>query len=234
MTTKSDLESVVSRIFSEQWKVRDVSEVPEPEDLALGKNEAVRFERATVLYADLSGSTNLVDKKGWYFAAEIYKTYLHCAAELIRHEGGVITAYDGDRVMGVFIGASQTTPAARCALRINYAVSHIVNPALKKQYPTSDYSVEQVVGIDTSELRAARTGVRGDNDIVWIGRAANYAAKLTELKMAEKSFVTDAAYGFMLDEVKYGGDPKRSMWTPYTWTQHLGLRIHGSTWWWSI
>jgi len=37
-------------------------------------------------------------------AAEIYKTYLHCAAKIIRSEGGSITSYDGDRIMGIFIG----------------------------------------------------------------------------------------------------------------------------------
>src|ERR1017187_1988021 len=69
-------------------------------------------------------------------AAEIYKTYLHCAAKIIRSEGGSITSYDGDRIMGIFIGDDHSTSAARCCLRINYAVREIVNPALKVQYTT--------------------------------------------------------------------------------------------------
>ena len=58
---------------------------------------------ATVLYADLSGSTRLVDTKKATFAAEVYKTYLACAARIVKNEGGAVTAYDGDRVMAVFI-----------------------------------------------------------------------------------------------------------------------------------
>ena len=59
----------------------------------------------------------------------------------------MITAYDGDRVMAVFIGDPQSAPAARCALKINYAVANIINPALKVQYPKSTYQVKQVIGI---------------------------------------------------------------------------------------
>jgi class 3 adenylate cyclase len=66
-------------------------------------NDAVKLS-ATVLYADLADSTKLVDGHTKQFSAEIYKTFLHCAAKIIRSEDGVITAYDGDRVMAVFIG----------------------------------------------------------------------------------------------------------------------------------
>ncbi|MDN3645080.1 adenylate/guanylate cyclase domain-containing protein [Pontixanthobacter aestiaquae] len=234
MSLKDKLEKEVRRIFSENWTTREGKQVPSPEDIALEKNDAVHFERATVLYADLSGSTALVDTREWWFSAEIYRAYLRCAADVIRSEGGTVTAYDGDRVMGVFIGGSQTTCAARCGLKINYAVTKIVNPELKKQYPNENYVVKQVVGIDTTETRVARTGVRGDNDLVWVGKAANYAAKLTDLSMSEKTFVTDRAFSRMHNDVKYGGDPERNMWTGYKWAQKDNMQIYGSTWWWSF
>lgn len=63
--------------------------------------------------------------------------------------------------MGIFIGDNQSSSAARCALKLNYAVRNIVSSALKAQYSTG-FSVRQVVGIDVSDIRAARTGVRGD------------------------------------------------------------------------
>lgn len=234
MAFKDDLESTVKRIFREQWQARKTAKVPEPADLALGINDAIVFDRATILYADLSGSTALVDSKDWTFAAEVYKTFLHCASQIIKLEGGTIVSYDGDRVMAVFIGDSQTTPAARCALKINYAVREIINPALKAQYSNTSYSVKQVVGIDTSAIRAARTGVRGDNDIVWVGRAANYAAKLTELDMPERTWATEAAYNQMLDSAKLGGNPKQNMWKRYTWTANGNQTIYGSTWQWGV
>ena len=234
MALKDDLDIQVRKIFREQWTTRKGTSVPSPEELKLGNNDAIEFDRATVLYADLNGSTALVDAKSWSFAAEIYKAFLHCAAQLVKSEGGTITSYDGDRIMAVFVGDSQTTPAARCGLKINHAVQMIVNPALRAQYPDGDYTVKQVVGIDTSAIRAARTGVRGDNDIVWVGRAANYAAKLTELNLDERTWITQSAYNKLHDDLKYNGNPKTHMWTKFTWNAHRSLAIYGSTWRWSV
>jgi hypothetical protein len=59
----------------------------------------------------------MVDPKTWQFSAEIYKTYLHCAAKIIKSEDKVITAYDGDRVMAVFIGERMRSRAAQAGLR---------------------------------------------------------------------------------------------------------------------
>lgn len=230
--TQADLEATVTQIFQEAWDTRDGRVVPEPDALPMN-NTAVEFDRATILYADLSGSTKLVDANDWTFAAEIYKAYLHCAASIIRNEGGAIVSYDGDRVMGVFIGKSQTTPAAKAGLKINYAVQKILNPALQKQYST-DYGVKQVVGIDTSPIRAARTGVRGDNDLVWVGRAANHAAKLTEIKRTERTWVTKEAYDYMLDEAKLRKSDGAAMWKPYRWSQMDDRRVYGSTWIWKV
>lgn len=233
MAFVDDLKSEVTKIFRDRWTTREGRVVPEPEDLQLS-NDAVEFEKATVLYADLSGSTAMVNAENWMFAAEVYKTFLYCAAKLVREEGGKITSYDGDRIMGVFVGNTPCTSAAKCALKINYAVEKIINPALKVQYPQSTFTVKQVVGIDTSSIRAARTGVRGGNDIVWIGRAANYAAKLTELNLAEKSWITKDVYEKLHESAKLGGTPKRDMWKAYEWPQNNNYPIYGSTWWWAI
>lgn len=233
MALGEDLKSAVGKIFKDSWARRDGQVVPEPEALKLG-NDAVEFDRATVLYADLSGSTALVDEMKWEFAAEIYKAYLHCAATIIRTEGGTITSYDGDRVMGIWIGKVQSTPAARAGLKINHAVQKIINPALKSQYSNTAFEVRHVVGIDTSPLRAARTGVRGGNDIVWVGRAANYAAKLTELKMEERTWITKDVFDKLTDEAKYGGADKTLMWKSYNWTQKADYQIYGSIWTWGV
>ncbi len=179
MALQDDLISEVRSIFKDAWDARDGSVVPESETLGL-TNEAVTLD-ATVLYADLAASTDLVDRFKAHFAAEIYKAFLHCGAKIIRAQGGTITAYDGDRIMAVYIGNRKNTAAATTALKINYAAKQIINPAITAQYPKTSYAVKHVVGVDTSKLLVARTGVRGANDLVWVGRAANYAAKLNDL-----------------------------------------------------
>jgi len=231
MSLSDDLQKEIAEIFAAQWSKREGQVVPEPKDIAL-KNDAVELD-ATVLYADLSKSTALVDSSKAHFAAEVYKAYLHGAAKVIKSENGVITAYDGDRVMAVFIGDSKNTSAVRCALKINYVVKKIINPALKKQYLSSTYEVQQTIGVDTSKLFVARTGVRGDNDLVWVGRAANYAAKLCDLPPEYPSWITKAVYDCMAKDVKTSSDGK-AMWEAMTWTSMNKMAIYRSNWTWLV
>jgi len=230
MGLKSDLDSEVATIFRSVWSERDGEKVPEAEDLKLS-NDAVKL-KGTVLYADLADSTKLVDEHTKQFAAEIYKSFLHCAAKIIRAEGGTITAYDGDRIMAVYVGDPKNTPAVRTALKINYALQEIVAPALKKVYTDSTYVPNHVVGIDTSDLFVARTGVRGANDLVWVGRAANYAAKLASLPEKYRTYITKAVYDGMKDDVKTSEG--KAMWTALTWNNFDNSTIYGSTWRWRV
>src|SRR4051812_27437242 len=120
MGLKEDLQTEVGEIFGSRWGERDGRDVPDPQDLGLG-NDAVKLD-GTVLYADISGSTKLVDGYKSQYAAEVYKTYLSCAAKVVKAEGGTITAYDGDRIMAIFVGDSKNSSAGRAGLKINYAV----------------------------------------------------------------------------------------------------------------
>ncbi len=124
-----DLRSEVGKIFRERWIVREGRQVPEDDDLKLS-NDAIHFAEATVLYADLSGSTNMVDTQPWQLAAEVYKTSLVCAARVVRSNGGVITAYDGDRIMPVYVGNARNTDAAKTVLQVNYCAGKIITKAV--------------------------------------------------------------------------------------------------------
>ncbi|MDO8802549.1 adenylate/guanylate cyclase domain-containing protein [Phenylobacterium sp.] len=187
--------------------------MPDDKSVTLG-NDGIYLD-AAVLYADLADSTDMVNSMGAVYAAEVYKTFLTCAARIINREGGTITAYDGDRIMAVFIGDSKNSDAARTALRINWAVSEIIRPAWAAQYTSSLYSLRHVVGVDISRLLVAKTGVRGANDLVWVGRAANYAAKMCALDDVHSSYITSAAYNQLNDASKFHTveGVKNNMWT---------------------
>lgn len=227
MGLSEELETEVAAIFAENWAERDGTKVPQPTDLKLA-NDAVKLD-GTILYADLAGSTTLVDTKKKHFAAEIYKTYLHCAAKIIRAESGTVTAYDGDRIMGVFVDEGRDDRAVRAALKINHARVKIINPAIPKQYKDSTYKVEHSVGVDRSALFIARTGVRGDNDLVWVGRAANYAAKLAALE-SSFTWITDTVHGELTEKLKTTNG--KNMWDARSWTPMNNMRIYRSSWMW--
>lgn len=231
MNLKDELQKKVADVFRENWSSREGTVVPTPQDVGLG-NDAVKL-KAAILYADLRGSTDMVDNHKRHFAAEVYKTYLHCAGKIIQAGDGVITAYDGDRVMAVFLGDRKRTNAARTALRINYAVKNILNPGIEKQYGKGYYTVQQVVGVDMTDVFVARTGVWGNNDLVWVGPAANYAAKLCELgQNGHSSYITHRIYDGMSSEIKtYDG---KAVWEQRSWTPMNKMRIYRSKWTWTL
>jgi class 3 adenylate cyclase len=204
------------QIFGTKWESRNGTVVPDAESVSLGK-DAVRIN-GTVLYADLVESTQMVKGQRPEFAAEVYKAYLEAACRCIRHQGGVITSFDGDRVMAVFIGPKKNTSAVKAALNINWAVG-LVNAQLKVKW-TTDFVVRQRVGIDTGSLFVAKTGIRGSNDLVWVGTSANYAAKLCSMKEPSyTSWITASVYGNIGAPAKFvnKNGVNVDMWVPHYW-----------------
>jgi len=229
MSLKDDLQADVKGIYLEKWSRRDGRKVPEDSDLK-SRNDAVDID-ATILYSDLDESTNLVDNYKDWFAAENYKTFLQCATKIIRSEGGLIRSFDGDRVMGVFIGGSKNTSAVRCALKIHYAVKYIIQPELDKAYDNK-YVMKHVTGIDTSKILVAKAGIRDSNDLVWIGKAANHAAKLSSMSASYPTWITDKIYDNMHDKSKYSNG--KDMWEERKWTAQNNRRIYRSSYWWKV
>lgn len=230
MSIHDEIQNEVKEILKTKWKRRDGIVVPDAENVNLG-NDAVSL-KGTVLYADLSDSTALVKGSKDSFVAAIYKSYLVSACRLIRFNGGEITAFDGDRVMAVFLGDFKNTAAAKTALMINYVVQNVINTAIKEQYPNTEYQIQQAVGIDTSELFVAKTGIRGSNDLVWVGRSVNYAAKLCSLREARyASYITEDVFIALNDHVIYGGQPRTTRWEKVMWSDQ-GIPVYRSSSWW--
>lgn len=221
------LKEDVRNIFRSKWNETKGQVVPKSEDLGL--SNVGRTLSATVLYADIDGSTRLVDEYNTQFAAEVYKAFLLCATRTIRLNGGEVRSFDGDRVMGVFIGDYKNSAAARTGLQINYAVKKIIGPALKDRYSSTNYTLRHTVGIDTSDMLVVRSGIRNNNDLVWVGSAANHAARMNSLSSDYPTRITPEVFKMLNEKSKYGGNPQRCMWTSADWN---GKKIYRSTWRW--
>jgi len=232
MSLKDELDADISAILGYKWPLTQARVVPEASDIALGDG-AKWLEGAAVLYADLDGSTVMVDSKKWWFSAEVYKSFLLCAAKLIRSENGVITAYDGDRIMAIFVGDARCDRAVRTAMKLHWVTRSILTPSIQKRYPDANFVVRHNVGIDVSDLHAVRTGVRGDNDLVWVGRAANYAAKLTTLSADYPTRLTKTVYDALGANLRIAKDG-RSIWESRQWTDMNKHPIYRSNWWISL
>lgn len=218
MTFKEDLAAKVQEFARESWgEVPNGYTAPLPEDLTFGNTG--RRLNACLLYADICGSTAMVDALVDTLAAEYYKAYLHCAAKIIKRNGGEISAYDGDRVMAVFLGEAKEDAAVGSALQLSYAVDEIINPTFSSLYTTSHRQLRHTVGIDASTVLVSKTGVRVDSDLVWVGPAANYAAKLNSFDGLDSEYpirITHEVFA-SLSRTCLVGSANEPMWEgPYT------------------
>lgn len=231
---RSDLDQMVGK----PWSIRDGNVVPGTDDVGLYNNDAVKLD-AVYLYADLLGSTKLARDFTPHVAGKVIRASLRTASTIIKKHKGEIRSYDGDRVMGIFIGGSKNSNAARAALQINYAMREIVQPALYAKLPTLErdgYLVRMCVGIASGEAFIARAGVRGSSDLVSIGRAPNVAAKLSDIREAGtyRTYITSQVYNKLSQDVKISVKDA-NMWEART--AEIGgekMTIYRSNFWWKV
>jgi class 3 adenylate cyclase len=228
MALKDELETQVSATFNSIWTTRDGTVVPDADSVKL-TNDGVHLN-AVVLYADLADSTELVQQQSEEFSAETYKAFLYCAAKIIRSQNGIITAYDGDRIMAVFLGERMNSRAVKAAMKIYWAVENVIKPKQAAQYPNNTFSVKHGIGVDSSKLLVANAGVRGAKDLVWVGNAANVAAKLATIRESPYStFISKAVYDTISSDLKTNGT--QNYWEARSWK---GKSVYRSNWMWHV
>jgi adenylate cyclase len=165
--------------------------------------------------------------------------YLLCCTKIIAAHDGSITSFDGDRVMGIFIGDTKNSNAATSALKIRYAVKDIIKPKVEAYFASlskTSWEIDHSVGVDTSNILAVRAGQRGSNDLIWVGRSPNLAAKLSEIRdVTYKSYISEEVYRVLHESAKKGGKDNKDMWTKcsYNWIGECWT-IYKSSWWWEF
>lgn len=231
MSFESDLRSDVSEFFRTKWEITDGYVIPDPEDLPLG-NSARKLD-IVILYADMANSTSMVQTFTKEYCAEIYKAFLHTCCKAIKRNGGELISFDGDRIMAAFIGESKNSIAAKTALNIKWAIKVVVQEEHDRIYQGKGIKLNYCVGIDSCEHIVARTGIRGDNDLVWVGNAANLAAKLSTIRDAPNhSYITERVYKKLNESSKFDGEGK-CMWQS-EFSSEIGETVYKSSYQWTI
>jgi adenylate cyclase len=204
MAWTDDLGGWVDDILRTTFSVRDGRVVPDTDDVAL-KDGAVKLE-AAFLYADLAGSSRLAQSCPWTTTAKIIRAYLYCATRLIRAYDGAIRSFDGDRVMGVFVGDRKNTHATYCAREIFWTVDKVIGPKAASQFKSvkdAGIQIRHGIGIDVGECRAVRAGIRNSNDLIWVGKPPSFAAKLSDVRDYPYSVYASArTYNKLADDGK--------------------------------
>lgn len=186
----------IENVLDMAWSERNGTVIPYADKVALSGG-AVKI-KATFLYADLAGSSVLAEKCPWGTTAKIIRAYLDTCSRLIRAYRGEIMSFDGDRVMGVFKTDFSEIHAVRCAREIDWMVSNVLNPKAKAKYSSirnNGIEIKHCIGVDCGEVVAVRAGIRNSNDLIWIGRAPSFAAKLSDIReYPYEVYVSKACY----------------------------------------
>jgi adenylate cyclase len=233
MPLKEDIETLVGDALTTNWDLRDGRVVPTTDNVALSGG-GVELA-ATMLYADLADSTELAmwNRKA---TARICKAFLAASSHLVRANSGEVRSFDGDRVMGVFLGGSKNSSAAKCALQINWMFLNVLKPKFEQAYQSlrdGTFKLAHCTGVDTSDVLVARSGVRNANDLIWVGRAPNVAAKLSTIRNSPYfSYISGDVYDVMADSSKLSNNGQ-AMWQERpNWDGPI-KRIFRSSWTWS-
>lgn len=213
------LKDRVDTLFDTTFDEREGRVVPTTTDVAL-KNGAVKID-ATFLYTDLAGSAKLSSACPWSTTAKIIRAFLDCSTRLIVKHGGEIRSFDGDRVMGVFIGNSKNSNAAICGREIHWTVRKIIDPKAREKFDSiknNGIEIRNCSGIDTGEVRAVRSGIRDNNDLIWIGKAASFSAKLSDVRdTGYHTYISSRVYNMLSDQAKKDDDGKDA-WSSTTFS----------------
>jgi class 3 adenylate cyclase len=240
MGFKSDLKEMVSEYLEGDYKTYKPEGVPKPEDIPLG-NEAAKIE-ATALFIDIRQSSNITNTFRRQTAAKMVKGYFDGSVRIIRVHNGEVRSFNGDGMLGLFVGGSRSTNAVKAAMQIDWFVGNVLKPEIARYFEdnqgASDQGLEFNVGcgLDDGHIFAVRVGIRGTNDVAWVGRCTNTAAKVaSDVSRARNIAITRAVYERINKSHKYDTSGKH-IWSEEEFQEYGGVTraIRTTTYWDSI
>jgi len=162
------------------------------------KTQACKLIDTCVLYIDIRRSTELSITHKPQTVAKLYSAFVRAMTKCARHFGGHVRGIIGDRVMVIFDCDDCFRKAVDCAILMNSTAQYVIN----KHFTRND--VQCGIGIDAGKMLVTKTGFRrrgyeqyNYKNLVWLGRPANVASKLTDI-------ANKPAEGLTLDVVRVG------------------------------
>jgi len=214
MTLRDDLIEARDEIVQTDFTSRDGTVVPKTIDV--GYNESVKLA-ATYLYADMANSTGLREISPATTVGKVMRLYLELSVRIIRAQQGHIRSFDGDRVMGIYIGTGRADRAVKSAMQILWACNNLIQPEITSRYKSIKdvgWIVKPGSGVASSDALIVRGGVRkSSSDLVSIGIAPNMAAKLSDIRHPPyRTRIGKGTYSSLSDSLKYSVRNGEDMW----------------------
>lgn len=204
MVTKESLQKKSKEIHDTKFKFEQAHKVPTVATKQLTFGCTGWSFDATVLYIDMRHSTKLLDENRRNVVAKLHMAYYNAIVSIAREMGGEIRSFNGDSLLVFFLGNSVevTRTAVRCAFRMKYAITQIVNPAMSG-YQDINFGI----GVDYGNIIATKVGIGGDDttkDLIWLGDAVNRSTRLSdECKDPYHIGISSTVYGRLDDSLKF-------------------------------
>jgi class 3 adenylate cyclase len=220
MALLEEIKNKVNSYFTERYEIEETTIIPATDYSKLTFGNKGLTAELTFLFVDIRKSSQLHDTYGYIDAAKIYQSFHEICIRIINSRDGQVRAFDGDRIMGVFSGDSKNNNAVESAMNIRWAISDILNPRFKP-----GYAINIGIGIDTGQTLITKVG-KGrnteNNDLVWVGKACNYASHLCT-HATNCINVSPAVYNKLRDSNKVSDG--RNMWSRLNLTLKNGKTV---------
>jgi adenylate cyclase len=204
---RAELDDEVSSILDSTFSINvtTTDAVPHSEDSAITfpnldtNRQGAKLISTCVLYIDIRRSTDLNFSHRATTVAKLYSAFVRAMTRVAVYHKGHVRGIIGDRVMVLFDAKDAFANAVECAISMNTVSQYIINKHFKAN------EVVCGIGIDAGKMLATKTGMRRHGfeqtnyrNLVWLGRPANVASKLTDIanKPTETASITSVSVAY--------------------------------------
>ncbi len=186
-------------------EVQDSTKIPSPEDLPLHQNTGSKLETAA-FYIDLRGYSDLLENRRFDTVGRIISAFHYTIARFIKFHSGHIISFMGDGLLALFEPKNNPIKnAVECALKYKYFFKNYFSNEIRERWKIElDYGI----GIAYGQIIAIRTGMKGKNDITWVGRCIKDAVKIGDYlnKSNGNIGITHSVYDKLPEGLRRAGD----------------------------
>ena len=178
-----DVKDIINTEF--EFVISDTVSVPNDEDpsLTFETNQTKKGKNITtcVLYIDIRNSTKLNEEHLSKTMGKLYTAFIKSMIVAADYHNGSVRNIIGDRVMVVFPEKDCFTNAVECAVTMNTIATQFINYHFKLN------EFKCGIGIAHGKMLVLKTGAAKQGkerafykNLVWVGKPANVASKLTD------------------------------------------------------
>lgn len=142
----------------------------------MSTDQSLHIKHITVLFTDISGSTELYHKYGDIRAYKVVRDHFKILFKAVESHGGVVVKTIGDAVMATFINSHDTLSAALMAM---------------EQFPFTDASRELLINVKLGIHSGSCIAVNLNNRIDYFGTTINVASRIQELSENGELTISD-------------------------------------------